>query len=93
VDGRRRASPKIRMKSNWFRTKANQTLMEDLYLAARRAVAEMPRLKEMSLRVGAGRFLHVIIHEMIYTASATRAQINWLSEPRFEPRQEVLQTW
>ena len=83
----------IPLREDWdtvlFREVPNARLMNDLYLAAGRALAKMPRLKEMVLRAQIGGFEH----SLMFQAMDSKASLRLWSTPRFEPEVTVLDIW
>jgi hypothetical protein len=81
--------PRENWKLNPFRRKANERLINDFYLAAGRAVAEMPCLRAMVLMAEQS----TIDHSLDYEATTSTASLRFWSTPLFEPEESVLKVW
>jgi hypothetical protein len=81
--------PREDWNTDIFREKPSARLMNDFYLAAGRALAKMPRLREMTLvaeKYGAE-------HSVAFKAMDSTASLTLWSTPPFEPEATVLDVW
>nr|AUM60062.1 hypothetical protein [Hypoxylon pulicicidum] len=80
-----------------FRYTAIQQLMDEFYVAAARAAANMPKLKRLALVVThqpSWRIDGAPLHHFEFRASKdNHASITWTSSPVFTPSQAVIDAW
>lgn len=81
---------KLDRRLSIFRIEPNHRLMNDFYLAAGRAVAEMPCLRNMRLQAQRS---YPGKHVLCYDATASTIKLECFFTPIFEFEQAVLDVW